>query len=292
MAYDNPSVTAGELQGWVGTVEHLKQRTRLARQAFWFPLVLLGLVVIASTPLYFQPSEQAQLGLPSNVVFKARPASVPLAPARPGHSSQRVHGHWYGLPACTPVHGVVYFPCESSAHPVAGFSYFPGGYNVESPRAIALYWLIALPLSSLLIGWWYRRRARLRGVATSPAAYVVANLVLVALLVLASPGAVHLLHLPRGLAVPFVADLGLRGLTTLFTVGLGLLVLAYKERSRALGEFAVSFLALALLVNLYDLENFTNRLGIHVGPEVGAFVPGLYLALGGLGFAVTRRRAQ
>ncbi len=292
MTYDSPSVARSELQGWVGTVEYLRQRTRLARQAFWFPLVLLGLVVIGSTPLYFQPSEQAQLGLASNTVFKAWPASMPLPAVRPGHAAQLVHGHSYGLPACTAVHGIVYFPCVGSGRPVAGFSYFPGGYNVESPRAIALYWLVALPLSYLLIGWWYRRRARLRGVATSPVAYVVTSLVLVALLVVASPGVVHLLHLPRALAVPFVADLGLRGLTTLFTVGLGLVVLAYKERSRALGEFAISFLALALLVNLYDLENFTYRLGIHVGPEVGAFVPGLYLAVGGIGFSAARRRAQ
>lgn len=283
-------LAASELDDWVGAVEHLRRRTRLARQGFWFPLVLLGAVVIASTPLYFRPSEQAQLGLPASAVFKPRPASMPLPPARLGKASGLIDGHWYEIPSCRAVHGVVYTPCDGGGH-LATFSFFPGGMNVASPRAIALYWLIALPLSSLAIGWWYRRRARLRGVGTSPFAYLVASLAMVALLVLTSPGSVSVLHFPHWLKLPLTGDLGIRGLSALFTVGVGLVVLAMKERSRALGEFAVVYLALALLVNLYDLENLAYRLGIHIGPEVGAFVPGLYLLLGGVGFALARRRA-
>ena len=50
-------------------------------------------------------------------------------------------------------------------------------------------------------------------------------------------------------------DLLVRGLTPLLTIALSLLVLAWAERSEPLGIFAVFFVALALLANLYDLSN-------------------------------------
>jgi hypothetical protein len=208
-------------------------------------------------------------------------------------------GHWVVNPQCVPVHGVVYTPCNGVGH-VSAFSLFPGGMSTASPRAVSLYWLIALPLAYLVIAWWYRRRAQRRGVSTSPVAYVVTGLALVALLVATSQGALswltpgphsRLRWLFPGASVLGLGDLGIRGLLPLLTVSIALFVLAYCERSRPLAEFAVSLLALSLLVNLYDLQNVAYRLGIMVGPEIGVFVVGLYLLGGGLAFAAAHRRA-
>jgi hypothetical protein len=276
---------------WVDEVQKLQDRTRTVRQAFWFPLVLLGIVIVASTPLYFQPSPAASLGLPSGVIFKARPASMPLPPALPGQASQVIDGRTYALPTCTATHGIVYTPCGGeSLHARDVVTYFPGGVYTTSPRAIAIYWLIALPIAYLLIGWWYISRRRRKGVSTSSLSYILVGIGLLALLVLTSERISELLHLPKWTHVFVVGDLVIRGLVPLLTIALGLFVLSYLERSRTLVLFSAVFFALALLVNLYNLENVAGRLGYDVGPEIGVFVAGLFMLGGGTGFALLRRR--
>jgi hypothetical protein len=276
---------------WVGEVQGLQARTRTVRQGFWFPLVLLGLVIVASTPLYFRPSEAASMGLPSTVVYKPRPASKPFLPAVRGQASEVINGHAYLLPTCTPTDGVVYTPCGSSSSARNGVNYFPGGVFTTSPRAIAIYWLVTLPIAYLLIGWWYFARGRRKGVSTSPLAYVLVGIGLLALLVLTSEKMSELLHLPGWTNVFVVGDLVVRGLVPLLTIGLGLFVLSYLERSRALALFAGAFFALALLANLYNLDNVAWRVGYNVGPEIGVFVAGLFMVGGGTAFALLRRRA-
>lgn len=275
---------------WVGEVQGLQARTRTLRQGFWFPLVLLGVVIVASTPLYLHPSQAASLGLPSGVTFKPQPASKLLPAAVAGRASQVIGGHTYLLPTCTATHGIVYTPCGgTSSRSVV--NYFPGGVSTTSPRAIAIYWLITLPIAYLLIGWWYFYRGRRKGVSTSPLAYVLVGIGLLALLVLTSGRMSELLHLPAWTHVFVIGDLVLRGLVPLLTIGLGLFVLSYLERSRPLALFAGAFFGLALLVNLYDLENVAGRLGYNVGPEIGVFVAGLFMLGGGTAFALLRRRA-
>ncbi len=258
---DTDTVGLDIARDWIGDVHGLQRRTRALRQGFWFPLILLGLVILASSPLYLRP-EVASAGLPAATVLRARPAGTPLPAARPGQSSRR---------ARTP--------------------FFPGGISTASPRAIAIYWLVTLPIAYLLIGWWYVLRARRRGVSTSPAAYVLVGIGLVALLVLTSNEVASVLHLPSWVAVFTIGDLKIRGLAALLTIGLGLFVLSYVERSRALAVFSAAFFGLALLVNLYDLQNMALRIGYRVGPELGVFVAGLFVLGGGVGFGLARRRS-
>ncbi|HUZ22087.1 MAG TPA: hypothetical protein VMU75_16125 [Acidimicrobiales bacterium] len=292
MTFGGHHLEPGQARQWIGEVEYLQRRTRIARQGFWLALIVLGIVILVSTPLYFQPSQQRVLGLPATVVFKPRPASMPLPPAEAGKAASEIDGRRYETPTCVATHGVVYTPCNG-VFQRSSADYFPGGTSTWSPSAIALYWLIALPIAYLLIGWSYRRRRAKRGVATSPVAFVLAGLALLALLVITSPSITHLLRLPAQVAwLGFPGDLNIRGLTPLLTVGAGLFVLSYSERSRALALFAGAFFALALLVSLYDLENLAVRLGMDVGPEVGVFVLGAFTALGGLGFGLAHRRTS
>ena len=74
----------------------------------------------------------------------------------------------------------------------------------------------------------------------------------------------------------YLADLYIRALTPLFTVAAGLFVLARSRHSRSLGIFAVGFLGLVVLANLYDLENLAERFGIdtdHRRPASRATAP-------------------
>jgi hypothetical protein len=246
-------------------LDGLQRFTRAVRHGFWMPLVLLGLLMIGATPLYLSPSSQTPLGVSGGVVFKVRA----------GASSS---GY---LPLCHAVHGVVTMPCKPI---IAGSRYFPSGVTTSSPRAIAIYWLIALPLAYVVVAAWAHRRAFRRGVATSMLSYAVTGVALVALLVLAGvlTGAWS--------RADEVSSIGNRGLGALFVVALGLLVLAYRERSSAMWAFSIVFLGYVVLINLYDLDNLTARLGLTVGPEIAVFLAGVFTFLAGVTFAVRQEQ--
>jgi hypothetical protein len=165
-----------------------------------------------------------------------------------------------------------------------GSPYFPSGITTTSSRAIAIYWLIALPLAYVIAAVWAHRRALRRGVATPMFAYAVTGIALVTLLVLAD-----ILSGTWSAAVQ-VSSVGRRGLAALFVIGLGLPVLAYRERSREMWAFSLAFLGYVTLINLYDLDNVTARLGFSVGPEVGVFLGGVFTLLAGLAFAVKQQQ--
>jgi hypothetical protein len=272
----------------IGEVTQLTKTTRRARQGFWFPVLLLGFVVLAATPLYVAPTTDAALGVPAGTAIVQRPVSQ-LSPAKAGLASEEVNGHWYEVPNCVVVQHVVYEPCTSAA-PRPSFLLFPGAVNSSSPRAIGIYWLIALPLAYLICGLWYWRRARRRGVATSPVAFIATGLMLLGLLVLLSPG------IDSFQSIPVIGDLdGERGLGALLTVALALFVLSYRERSRALASFSALFLGAAILANFYELQNVLYRVGLNpssrLSPTVGVFFAGLVLTFGGMVFAFRRPRA-
>ena len=70
----------------------------------------------------------------------------------------------------------------------------------------------------------------------------------------------------------------------------GLFVLAWLERSLPLATFGALFLAVALISNLYDVENQTPLIGWTPSAE-WSLLPNLWLSgftllLGGLGFAL------
>lgn len=86
-------------------------------------------------------------------------------------------------------------------------------------------------------------------------------------------------------------DLTIRGLVALLTIGVGVGVLAVVERSLRLGAFAIAFLALALLANLYDLSNV---IGFGSSPQAeelpNVVLPGLMLLLGAIAFGLSDLR--
>ena len=165
------------------------------------------------------------------------------------------------------MHGVVSTPCAPAA---TGAPFFPSGITTASPRAIAIYWLIALPLAYVIVAAWAYRRSLRRGVATSMLAYAVTGVALVALLALA--GVLN----GAWSSADQLSSIGNRGLDALFVIALGLLVLAYRERSRTMWAFSVVFLGYVILINLYDLDNLAARLGLSVGPELGVFLGGVF----------------
>ncbi len=168
------------------------------------------------------------------------------------------------------------------ARPIGPLGWFAGGFFLRSPWLVSLFWLVALPVGYGFTVLYYRRRARRRGVAGSVRSYVLAGIGLLAFLVVASA---------VGRLQP--GDLFVRGLTPLLTIALGLLVLAWAERSSPLAIFAVGFLALALLLNLYDIENLFYRVGVSVPvPAISLIVAGSILVLAGVGFWVAGGRRQ
>jgi len=83
-----------------------------------------------------------------------------------------------------------------------------------------------------------------------------------------------------------------RGLTPLLTIALGLFVLAWAERSGPLMGFAAGFMALALLLALYNVENVFYRIGVGVpAPAINVIIAGAVLLLGGAVFWVGDRQA-
>ncbi|MGI8415273.1 MAG: hypothetical protein ACR2P2_03515 [Nakamurella sp.] len=163
--------------------------------------------------------------------------------------------------------------------------YLPGGNFLGNPTAVALYWLIGIPVAYLLTAGFYWLRARRRGIATSSRSFVLVGIGLLALLVLNALQETG--KISFGIAVWLPGDLTVRGLLPLIVVALAFSVLARAERSIGLLLFAASFLALVIVANLYDLENLTYRMGWGAaGPEVNVLVVGGFLTLGGIGFAL------
>ncbi|MHB1475560.1 MAG: hypothetical protein ACYDDU_18110 [Dermatophilaceae bacterium] len=139
-----------QAKAWIDDVLVLQSRTRRARRGLWFPLVLFGLVILASTPLYVSPM--------------MTPAPAFLTPDVPSSPSTFAgNGGYSGL---------------------LGFS--PGGMFSFSPLMVTVFWLVATPVGYVLTAGFYWLQARRRGVATSIRAYVLTGLGLFALLVATS----------------------------------------------------------------------------------------------------------
>ncbi|MBF9072053.1 hypothetical protein [Streptacidiphilus fuscans] len=162
---------------------------------------------------------------------------------------------------------------------------------------ISLYWAIAASLGYAVTLGFYLLRARRVGVAGRIWPYLVVGLVLLAVTVLATPEVSR--HIMHGSLLNMPGDVGIRGMTPLLALALGLFVLARLERSVPLAGFAVLFLVVALISNLYDVENQTPLIG-WTPSAAWMWVPNLWLAgftllLGGLGFGLTsvrRNRAR
>lgn len=139
-----------QAKAWIDDVSVLQSRTRRARRGLWFPLVLFGLVILASTPLYVNPT------------MTTTPAF--LTPDVPSDPST--------------------FTGSGGDSGLLGFS--PGGMFSFSPVMVTVFWLVATPVGYVLTAGFYWLQARRRGVATSIRAYVLTGLGLFALLVATS----------------------------------------------------------------------------------------------------------
>jgi hypothetical protein len=74
--------SASEAQRTVDEVTGLRRRTRRARQAFWFPLVVFGALILGSTPLYTLPP---LTNTPDGVVVGS--GRAPLGALAPGFAA-------------------------------------------------------------------------------------------------------------------------------------------------------------------------------------------------------------
>jgi hypothetical protein len=226
----------------------LRRRTRTARHAYWFPLVLFGLLTCASAPFYVLPGGQAR-------AFRSGP---PL--------------------------------------PILG-----GSSGLTDQRLLGYYWLAALLGGLLLTLLWYRRHARRAGLATPARGYIMTTAVLTVLALvvplLSQVRSPHWLSWLQHLQALWPGDLVLRGTFPFVIIAAGLWVLAWAERSLALAVIAVVYTAIALLSNLYDIENVLFRLGWGAPgrdwspaslPNV--LLPALVLLAGGSGALAAQRR--
>ena len=246
MSSPNETAIAAQAKAWIDDVKALQKRTRRARRGLWFPLVVFGLVILASTPLYLDTTIAPTTAFLTSDV---------LSPPTTGTAD----GGYNGL-----------------------LRYFTGGMFTFSPLEVTVFWLVAGPLGYVVTAGFYWLLARRRGVATSSRAYVLTGLGLFALLVATSV---------IGASLP--GDLTIRGLTPLIAVALGLFVLAKTERSWALAAFALPFLVLTMVANLYDMANVMYRLGLGpAGPEVNVIVVGSVLLLAGVIFGLAALRTR
>lgn len=230
-------------------LDRLRRDARAARHAYWFPLVLFGLLTCASVPFYMSDVTQAGAG-----VAILRVTSPPTL--------------------------------------LGGLQ---GGGN---GLLLAWYWALALIAGYLLTYAWYRRHQRRAGIRTPARAFTITGIVLAALAFLGPLLAADLpfRYAPVGLPV---ANLWVRGTFAFLIAAVGLWVLAWAERSRALALIALAYTGATLLASLYNVENLLYPLGWNPGygsasarlaelPNV--LLPALVLLIAGAGAFLLRPR--
>src|SRR6185437_3931479 len=111
----------------------------------------------------------------------------------------------------------------------------------------------------LLTLLWYRWNARRVGLQTPARGYIVTTAVLTVLAVVLPP--LSQVSWLRFLSLLWPGDLVIRGTFPFVIIAVGLWVLAWAERSRALAVIAAAYTATALLASLYNIENILFRLG-------------------------------
>lgn len=133
-----------------------------------------------------------------------------------------------------------------------------------------VYWLVAGPIGYTVCARYHRRRRKRTGVGGVPAGPYVTTGVLLLLCLL--------------VVLPFHLEF--------LAIALALLVLARRERSRALAVIATVFGALSLVAGLYNTENlYPHSQGFAYGDSVEVVVLGAFLLGAGLVLRGTRRWA-
>lgn len=165
-------------------------------------------------------------------------------------------------------------------------------YEYGPDPRLGPYWTVVLLGGALLTVWWYRRHGRRIGVEGRVGPALVASTVVTMVFLV-------LTALPIGF---FLWPLVVRDYAALLVIAVGLLVLAWQERSRGLGIIATLFTAAAVLANTYDVENLVFRLGwdpFLTYPDQARFTqlpalvaPALVLLVGGAVAGLRARRPR
>jgi hypothetical protein len=253
----------------LGAAKAARRQARRARHAYWFPLVLFGLLAGASVPFYIE------------------------------HASARFRCTRLTRPPRSPLHFPI-FRCKAirgtHALSVSGPSFlhniYLGGFGFVTNGYAADYWLGAMLVGLAATAVWYRLRGDRIGVRTPSRGFVITGLVLLLLALVIPVLADHTGVL--GILMP--GDLLVRGMFPLVLIGLGLYVLAWAERSVALTVISTGYLALSLVASLYDIENVLYRLHWQISPAVSnvpnVVLPALVLLLSGASAWVVQRQRR
>jgi hypothetical protein len=175
-----------------------------------------------------------------------------------------------------------------------------GGDILDHAAALGWYWLAALIGGYLVSLAWYRWRGRQVGLQAPIRGYVLAGLV-GTVIALALPVLLDMLFLGaadpvRNLTMWFTTELmavNSRGMFPFVVIGVGLVVLARLERSRALTVTTVLYAAVLVLISVafrvdaYALVELLGRFTF----VVAALLPVVVLLAGGCAAALLRRRS-
>jgi hypothetical protein len=244
----------------------LRRRARRDRHGYWLPFLLFGVIVAAAIPLY----------LPARCGFAC------------SWSVDDLPSVWHWL------------------HPTG-----------QATRAFAfgdhpslwkdLYWMVALTVGFLATVWWYRWRAGKVGVETSTRLYVQVTLfvllftalgwpIALAVLVVGVVVATFLTRRKLRTAVVVLSLILVAHLVMVFPFGpllvvaVGVLGLAWVERSALCTSFAVLFAVWALFVNGWSTWVRSSTLWPVSLIDFGDLpASSLILVLGGVGGLVARR---
>lgn len=295
----------------LGTTARLTARTRKARRAFWFPLLVFGALTLGSAPLYAEPAEPGTSGV--QVVTRGF-FDIVSAPLH-GAGSHRLSLYWLAaLPAGyiatalyyrrralrTGVAGPVRPYLMTGAALMASLFILSGAFTrrlgfvtgdratIVIHRGTIITWLAVATLAFFGTLTLAVIRKRKTGDAGPWWPYVVPVLALFALSIETAASSVY--HIPNLL---YVEGQFFRGTTPLLTIALGLYVLAWIERSVWLAAFCVAFSGVAFMSNLYNTENIFFRFGLYPpAPQINVIVPGAMLILAGIGFGLGQAKAH
>lgn len=257
----------------------LRRRARRDRHGYWFPFLLFGAIVAAAIPLYL-------------------PVQCTSACSWSTHDLPSV---WHWL------------------HPTGQAT--RTSYLSDHPSLWKdLYWMAALTVGFLATVWWYRWRAGKAGVETSTRLYVQVTVFVLALPLLGVPLVTRLVFTTLGwpvalsvlvVGVVVATLLAKRKLRTaivilslvlvahlvmvfpfgpLLVVAVGVLGLAWVERSALCTSFAVLFAVWALFVNGWSTWVYDSVLWPAALIDFGDLLSSsLILVLGGVGGLIARR---
>lgn len=272
---DDPKVLLDELSG-------LRKRARHDRHGYWFPLLLFGALTFAAMPLY-TPKEIPGVGVYVDYGVGWQLFGIYVDPFR------------LYYPANEPLEHPLALGLYWTAVLVLGFLATVWWYRwraqrtgVETPTrayAVATSLALAVPLVGVPVLWFISAKVNIMGWWLNGARTAVAALLLVAVVV----AIVAMRRNParRGVlavCVPVVlvsttllVALGMVGHGQFLVLAVGLLALAWVERSTLFAVIALAFTTSALFTTLYTMENLHPQF---VGDDV--LLPAVVLVLGGV----------